>query len=375
MKAILEAWINEHPKVSEWVNRKRSNATRFDYAERLHNFCEEMKMNPETLAEMDDIKAQDMLEQYFATREREEKPTNTTMSTITAIRAFWSRTHGNKKLAFERGTFAPPQIGTHSYDFQRTDLKNIFAIANTTEKAIISSAVSLGWEISSFLDLDRDKIKTLIAQAKANKEETVFFEDIRHKRKEHRLGIINPLAIEWLSKYLESAEPNEKLFSYSEQGLNKIVKRLVKEAHIETGKLRVHFHRLRAWHESALFGAGFNAQQVDFIQGHALGAVRATYYKELRQQIEEKYPTVYHEKLDISNGNGTVIKAKVGELELRALQAEEENAKLKARIAELETEKSTSDNVLKILAKRMSMSKGVTESEDDIALQKFIQGK
>jgi chromosome segregation ATPase len=82
---------------------------------------------------------------------------------------------------------------------------------------------------------------------------------------------------------------------------------------------------------------------VDYIQGHALGAVRRTYYTELRNQIEEKYPVVYHEKLDISNGNGTETKRRVSGLEEENKRLKEEIAKLQAQIAQQE-QNSTSTN-------------------------------
>lgn len=332
MESSVENWVSQHPKVSEWLELKRSKATKYDYGERLFAFCYDRKLEPEELLKLNEKEAKRLILKYYAERESEDKITNTTLSTVTALRGFFAY-HFDHKLNFPNGTFVKVQPDVTSHNFSTNDLKMIFGISNVKERGLISLSVSMGWEISAILDLDTKKIRDLIANARANKLEHIFFEDVRHKSGETRLGIINALAIEWVSKYLETSEPTEKLFKYTKQGLNKVLKRLVRKSGIKTTG-RVHFHRIRAWHESALFSCGFNSQQVDYIQGHALGAVRRTYYTELRQQIEEKYPTVYHEKLDISNGNIQTVK-KVSALE-------EENAKLKARIAELEAQQTKS---------------------------------
>jgi site-specific recombinase XerD len=358
MLSSIEEWINSHPKVAEWLELKRSNYTKRDYAERLYNFCFDNKTTPEALLTLNEKDAKHLIQKYYAERESNEKVTNTTLNTVTALRGFFAY-HFDHKLNFPNGTFAKPQPDTDSHNFSTPDLKLIFGCGSVTERAIISMSTSLGWEISAILGLEHKKIADLIVQARANKQDHIFFEDVRHKRKESRLGIINTLAIEWVSKYLETAEPTEKLFDYSEQGLNKILKKLVRKSGIKTTG-RIHFHRIRAWHESTLFGAGFNPMQVDYIQGHALGAQRRTYYTELRQQIEEKYPLVYHEKLDISNGNGTETKRIVSNLAT-------ENAQLKLQ---LEDAKKTIEE-MKNQQNTMSKSIGDFQKFQDIVEKKL----
>jgi integrase len=333
--AILETWCKAHPKVEEWLDYTKSTATRYHYLETFHKFCEETNKTPEDLLKLTEQEAKDMIRRYYATNERaDKKKLNTILQTTTVLRAFFAL-HFGHRLYFPQGTFSKPQIDTDSHDFSTKDLKAMFLIADVEEKAILTMTVSLGWEISALLDLDRVKIEALIAKAKEEKEETIFFEDIRHKSQEPRLGIINALAQEWVSKYLETSPKSDKVFTFTEQGLNKILKRLTKESGIQTTG-RVHFHRLRAWHESALYGAGFNAQQVDFIQGHALGNVRRTYYKELQNQIMAKYPLVYHEHLDISNGNGNGEQTKK-----RVSALEEENTALKEELQKANEEIAT----------------------------------
>lgn len=334
MESTIETWVSQHPKVSEWLELKRSKATKRDYGERLYAFCLAEKTTPEQLLTLNEKDAKHLILKYYASRESDEKVTNTTLATVMALRAFFAH-HFDHKLNFPNGTFVKTQPDTSSHNFSTSDFKIIFGISNVMEKALISLSASMGWEISAILALDRKKVQDLIANARANRLDHVYFENVRHKSGEPRLGIINALAIEWVNKYIESSKPTEKLFDYSEQGLNKIIKRLVRRSGIKTTG-RVHFHRIRAWHENALFSAGFNSQQVDFIQGHALGTVRRTYYTEMRQQIEEKYPLVYHEKLDISNGNGTETKRRVSSLEESVKEKDARIKELEAQIAHFE---------------------------------------
>jgi site-specific recombinase XerD len=347
-----------------------------------------MKISPEELLALSEKDAKHLILKYYAERESNEKPTNTTLSTVTAIRGFLAN-HYEHKLYFSNGTFAKPQIDKNSHNFSTKDLKNIFAIANTTEKAYLSLGISMGWEISGILGLEREKVKGLVSQAKANGKEHIFFLDTRRKSQEPRLGIINALAVEWVSKYLENSAPSKKLFPITQQGLNKVLKRLVKEAHIETVG-RIHYHRLRAWLESTLLHAGFNSNCVDFIQGHSLGTVKRTYYTEMQQQIEEKYSQVYNEFLNIVNGNNGETKKKVEALSNTTEQLIQLLAEKDKVIEELKAKLAQNNDITKILAKKeairikfrrerhrkfgKSLGKSETVDEDEAILTKFIEG-
>jgi len=366
MESTVEAWVKEHPKVSEWLELKRSKATKYDYGERLFAFCYDMKTTPEQLLELNEKDAKHLIQKYYAERESNEKVTNTTLSTVTALRGFFAY-HFDHKLNFPNGTFAKVQPDTSSHNFSTSDLKLVFGVSSVKEKAIISLSCSTGLEISAILGLEWKKIKELIAKAKEEHKEHIFFLAVRHKSGEPRLIIINALAIEWVSRYLESAKPTEKLFDYTEQGLNKILKRLVKKSGIKTTG-RIHAHIIRKWTENQLFACGFNAQLVDFIQGHALGAVRRTYYTELQQQIEEKYPLVFHEKLDISNGNGTETKRRVSSLEESIKEKDARIKELEAQVQTLSSEKNTMQKSIADLLSLPTIQKELFERKEKVPI-------
>jgi integrase len=168
----------------------------------------------------------------------------------------------------------------------------LFDIASVEEKAILATFCSLGWEVSSLLELKRSFIESAIKQAKEEGKEFIFFQSQRPKTGALRLGVLNPLAIEWLSKWLEQSS-GERLFRFTtKEGVNAMIKRLAREAHItKTG--RIHTHLIRKWVMSGLSRAGFNEFQIKYVLGKTIPLSDMTYLQTLQQEIETKYPKAY----------------------------------------------------------------------------------
>src|SRR5208283_3257612 len=82
---------------------------------------------------------------------------NAVLSNIVAVRSFCAKL--NKVVTFRRGMLGKVEADKDSHVFTNGDLKHMFEVGDTQEKAIISLAASLGWEISSFLELTRDNIE------------------------------------------------------------------------------------------------------------------------------------------------------------------------------------------------------------------------
>jgi hypothetical protein len=195
----------------------------------------------------------------------------------------------------------------------------MFDVANVEEKAILATFCSLGWEVSSLLELERSFVENLIKKAKEEKQDFIYFQHQRPKTGAMRLGVLNPLAIEWLTKWFETWK-GEHLFSYiTKEGINKMIQRLAREAHItKTG--RVHTHLIRKWVMSGLSRAGFNEFQIKYVLGKTIALTDMTYLQTLQQEIEAKYPKAY-EYIDIKPA--------------RIITVVDEN--LKHRVTELET--------------------------------------
>jgi hypothetical protein len=172
----------------------------------------------------------------------------------------------------------------------------LFEVADIRGKALIAVGSSLGWAISDVKELSRDKIKTLIARAKDNNEQFVYFKRQRKKTGVKSLGVLNPLAIEWVSKWLIKSE-DKKVFSLSPDQINKDLQRFAEEAQIRTTG-SVSFHAFHAWVFSSLVKAGFSEFESKYIVGKKIPLSDATYLS-LEEGIKEKYKEKYDKFLNI----------------------------------------------------------------------------
>ena len=302
-----------HPKIEEWLSEFDSKTTKKVYRQNILKFFEATGLSVEKLQSMSIEEIRHILLKWRADLLAKGTPQNSALQYINSVRSFCIQIE--KPIKFRRGALGKVQADTDSHVFSNGDLKTLFDVGDTTEKAILATAASLGWEISGFLELERDKVKRQIEHAKANSEEFVFFEDIRQKTGEARLAIFNPLAIQWISKYLETTkEPpmNEgetradykkrleslKLFDYTPDGITKMLNTLAAKSGLKTtGTIR--FHNIRKWLMSRLSRCGFNEFQIKYILGKAIGVSDRTYLQTLMSEVEEKYPRVYNDYLNI----------------------------------------------------------------------------
>jgi integrase len=287
----------KEPAVESWLSEFGNPRTGYNYADRLLKYFQDTKFTVADLQKREPKEIKHLLLQYQSEQQKANVPQNSILAVVTSVRSFCSSL--DKPIKFRRGQLGSLQADTSSHVFSNGDLRTIFEIGNTTEKAIIATSASLGWEISAFLELLGDKVSRLIAHAKQNNEEFIFFDDTRAKTGVSRLAILNPLAIEWLGKYLETNPPaTDKLFDFTSDGINKMLARLAKTSGLKTtGGIR--YHNIRKWLMSRLSRAGFNEFQIKFIIGHSIPLQDRTYLQTLKEEITEKYPRVYNDYLNI----------------------------------------------------------------------------
>ena len=307
-------------KISEWLNEFSSKSTRDHYRKRMETFFKDTGLTEETMISStpEEIKSK-VLNYRREALARGEKQ-NTVLSNTVAVRSFCG--YLNKNLKFRKGQLGKVEADNDSHIFSNGDLKLLFDVGSTEEKAIISTATSLGWEISSFLDLDREHTKRVLDHAKQNNENFVFFDDTRSKTGEARLAIFNPLAIEWLTRYLATRKDNDtRLFPFTSDGIQKMLNRLAQQSDLKTtGSLR--FHNIRKWLMSRLSRAGFNEFEIKYVLGKSIGVSDRTYLQTLKTDIEQKYPKFYNDYLNIAPmvNSETVKKYKELEQEVESLK-------------------------------------------------------
>lgn len=202
-------------------------------------------------------------------------------------------------VKFRRNQIIKATADKSSHVFTNGDLNRLFEVGGAFEKALLATAVSEGWEVSMFLEQRRDVIEARIAHALQNDQRFIFFMDRRDKTGVERLCVLNPLAIEYIGKYLAVREDGDsRLFPITADGVQKMLYRLAKDADLKTtGSLR--FHNIRKWLMSRLSRCGFNSFQIKFIMGKQIGISDLVYLQTLQAEIEEKYPIVYNDYLNI----------------------------------------------------------------------------
>lgn len=252
-----------------------------------------------------------------------------------------------------RGKTLRVEMDISSHTFTNGDLARMFEVANIKEKAILSLATSLGWEVSAVLSLKPDYLKALINKAKSEEQTFYYFLSQREKTGVARLGVLNPLAIEWVGKWLDERSKRNKhkrlktpkreygvseLFDINEISANRIVQRLARQAHIVTTG-RVHFRKIRGWVMCNLSRAGFNEFQIKFCVGKSIPALVLTYLETLKEQIEERYPLAYQDYLSLQS----TVPAKA------LIKMSKETEDMKAKILTLENQLEVVVNMMQAI--------------------------
>lgn len=344
---------NDEILVNEWLDECRTPATRNLYSRYIKAFQQWYK---KPLAEFLALEPKEMRHTALCFQNEQVSngsKSNTVRSMITALGSFCSQ---NGKPLPLRGKRLRLQIDLDSHAFSNGDLSSMFDVANTQEKAILATFTSLGWEVSAILKLKRGRMNSLIAKARQDKAEYVYFQDQRQKTGALRLGVLNPLALEWLEKWFKEWQ-GENVFEYkTKEGINSLLKRLAREAQLsKTG--RIHSHSLRKWVMSGLSRAGFNDYQIKFVMGKTIPTSDSTYLLTLAQEIEERYPTAFQHLLNLKPSEITIIETKSKELNARLDALEKENAGLKTRLSEIGNESRINKLEEELLKMRESLQK------------------
>jgi len=178
---------------------------------------------------------------------------NTARSTPLGILRFYSDNCETVKGATKE--FEAVQIPQNEYIFAQDDLRKVFYYADTEGKALISLAVALGYSAIDFLELESQKMKDLVTEAKDKHLDFIMFiGKSRAKTSVQPRSLLTLEATDSLSDYLEILEKKHgKLPKYlwtsnggdahlTNQGLNKKLKTLLEKANINTYGKQVKFH-------------------------------------------------------------------------------------------------------------------------------------
>jgi hypothetical protein len=171
---------------------------------------------------------------FFKSLINQEFKVNSARTFTVGPRAFFTYTCQPVKV--KRGAIPRQQISTGEHDFNQRELQQMFFFANTFDKALLATGVSIGYSPQDFLGLERSKIKQLVKYAEANNLEFIHFDTYRGKTKQFTRSFLMPETLKCLRKYLEitPSSKGNKLFDLSQDALNDHLKLMVRSAGIVT---------------------------------------------------------------------------------------------------------------------------------------------
>jgi integrase len=260
---------------------------------------------------------------------------NSARAYVGDVRAFF--TYHARPVKIGRRKIPKQQVARGEHEFSVLELRKMFHYADVRGKAILSTAVSLGWASDDFLNLKRAEIEALVNKALADKQQFIGFTQVRGKTGATTRAHLTPEAIESLRAYLDNT-PKDAVYLWANGSLadhitndtlNNILRDLVQKASIQTIGT-VHFHIIRKFTMSTLSSAGIGDWDVKFMVGKEVPSDIATYLTNRKETLMEEFQRAYPKLSLTGYANGT--RDKLSELEEKVNKLMEENVFLKTAI-------------------------------------------
>ena len=387
-KPKMKKWAKIGTITEQWVKESYKNAsvqTAWKYRDRMNMFLEFMGLTDSEFIE-GYKRAKDRHEwakqmglkaiAYYNDRISKGYATNTVRAEVSTIRAFCR--DNCTTLIIPRRRIAKAKMAKNEHEFNREELAKMFYCGDVRAKAVLSTAISLGFSVKDFSEIKRDLIESLVNKSLAEKIDFIGFDYERGKTGVMSRSHLTPEAVNSLKAWFEytDAKRAEKNLPQSEwvwangngnhldvQTLNDIIKDLVVKAQIiTTGKVK--FHLLRKFLMGALHDAGFGAWEVKRILGKEIPTADATYLQGLNRKVSEEFPKVYDyiRLTGYANKNHTTIEQlqqRIQQMEIRMEEMAIENQTLR-RVLEYSIPKDKVKDAINRLAK-----------EYDIAIAKY----
>jgi hypothetical protein len=270
--------------------------------------------------------------------------------------------HTRNTEMIRQGTecFDAPQLPENEYIFTQPDLRKAFYYSDLENQTLLSLAVALGYSSIDFLEFECEKLRLLVKEAKDKGLDFIqFIGKSRAKTSIQPRSHLTPEAIHCLSDYLPILEKkfnglpkylwsNEKDTGHiTNEGLNKKLKRILKNANIDTYGKQVKFHEIRKFMYSILQAKNRDIAKV--ITAKKVSASDLTYLPNLDAECLRIFKESY--KMFALNGDVTGKAKKeqteqIMNLKTALSQVESENSAFKTRIDMLQKEvKEIKDSV------------------------------
>jgi hypothetical protein len=375
-------WAKIGTITEDWVKASypKSKATdSWKYKDRMNRFLEFIDTTDAELVESYK-RAKDRVEwskqfgqkalAFYNSRVQEGMATNTARAEVSTVRAFCR--DNATTLIIPRRKIAKAKSAKGEHEFTLTELQQMYHAGDTLEKAVVSTAVSLGYHVEDFSELKRDFIEGLVNKALEQKIDFIGFSHERTKTGVSARSHLTPDAVHALKEWFGYIDQKrtEKGLGKSEwvwangngghiidKTFNAMVKELCKKANVTTtGKMR--FALFRKFLMGALSDAKLNAFLIKRAVGKEVSSSDDTYLQHLDRQLDESF----HEVYPYIRLNGTVqsrtriedLETKIQQLEIKLESMAIENQTLR-RVIEYAIPKDKVQGAIQQLAKEYNV--------------------
>ena len=254
---------------------------------------------------------------------------------------------------------------TSDFSFDQTTLAKMRLVGTVRTRAYLSLGKAFGLRAEDFtyrlnlgmlrrLDLTQPA-PIFVAKIQTCKEDCPAFLYLD----QDAINDLKPFLAEMKSK-----PDNARIWKARKEDLSKMVQRLASKAEIDSHGDKIRWHGLRAYLFNSLCRV-ISTEKAKQVCGKTLSESAYLNEKDLLEDYAKVMPLTAYD----SNH----IKEKVSEL---TQNLDEKDALIKQQQQEinaLKTQLAQNGNIVKILAKREAMTKGINETEDDIILRKFVE--
>ena len=160
MDKLIEEWI-----VGRYVKESSARTNRT----RITKFFEWSKLTHQQLLELSTKEIKSLLVQWTKEQVENGIPINSVLAYITSVRAFLDF---NEKPLGELPNLPSMHKTIKDHVFSTDDLKKMWNISDTRDKALIATFASLGLGMSDVLNLDTEYIKQLIDRATSENQDS-----------------------------------------------------------------------------------------------------------------------------------------------------------------------------------------------------------
>jgi len=339
-KPKTKEWKHIGKITEKWVSEAYPSASAVDswkHKDRLNNFFEFLGLTDSEFME-GYKRAQDKHEwakrigfkviAFYNNRIAKGYATNTARAETSTVRAFCR--DNCTTLIVARKKIAKAKSAKGEHEFTREELAKMFYVADVRDKAILSTAISLGFSAEDFAELSRDLIESLVNKALEQKIDFIGFDYERKKTGVESRSHLTPEARDSLKAWFEYIDTkrgqkstwvwcNSNDNHLTTQAINDVIKALVLKANITTtGKIR--FHLLRKFLMNALHDAEFSTWEVKRAIGKEIPTTDETYLTGLSRKVSEKFHEVYEYIRLTGYANKNALR--IEELEQKIVQLE-----------------------------------------------------